>query len=82
MVPFLSGKVEYDGRFSIEGAKEVLPSLTRYVTRALKLWEEGLVPWGTGAAGLEEVAWARQRAAAGRVATLAVAPEGERLVAK
>lgn len=35
---FLAGRVDYEGGYSIEGAKEVRAVMTRYVSTALRAW--------------------------------------------
>lgn len=38
VVKFLASRVEYEGEFSIEGAKEGRPTMSRHVTRAIHEW--------------------------------------------
>ena len=40
VVQFLSSRIEFDGNYAIEGAKEVSTVLARYVTRALKQYTQ------------------------------------------
>ncbi|KAK9834222.1 hypothetical protein WJX84_006633 [Apatococcus fuscideae] len=44
VIAFLCDKVDYDGRYSIEGAKEASVLLTRYVSRALRQWQQQQPP--------------------------------------
>lgn len=43
VLQFLSSKIEFDGNYAIEGAKEVSTVLARYVTRALKEYTQSSV---------------------------------------
>lgn len=42
VVDFLTDKVDFDGDHPVEGAKEVATLMTRYVARALRVWEQGI----------------------------------------
>lgn len=43
VVDFLTAKVEFEGRYPIEGGKEVGTMMTRYVSRPLREWEAAQV---------------------------------------
>ncbi|KAL4448497.1 hypothetical protein ABPG75_005716 [Micractinium tetrahymenae] len=73
VVDFLTDKVDFDGDFPIEGAKEVATLMTRYASRPLRLW-----------AATQQAAVDRQRKGGGgskQQLAAAVAPAGRLRVA-